>query len=376
MRVARAIVTAVIEESLDIQRLLVSACGDADCPQTCAEARRAVNYPALTGHAACGDAVWVNCTARDLALGTGGWDIVTCVEGPGFSAPDAGHIMKLRYAPSQVSVRCVEEQGSPWHDALADAFDCAGLPVACCELHSQAMAVAAAAHEADPGLRIAYVMTDEAALLLALSDTCRALREAGVLAGTFTCGQATGGEHEAVSLHSALVAARVMGFDAAVVSMGPGIVGTATALGHGGVAQGEAVNACAVVGARALACVRASLADPRARHHGISHHAACALGRVALAPATLPLPAPLCACARDAALLEGQLADGGLLARHRRRDVAVPVGTSGVSALLGDARITTMGCGVAEDVEFFRFCVACGLELARMAGEGVRDGMC
>lgn len=372
MRVAFGIVREIIEESSDIQRLLVFACEGASVPGATAWpgatfARRAVNYPRLTGRATPGDAVAVNCTACDLALGTGGWDVVTCVASRGFARPDPGHVMKLRYAPCQVSVRAVEEEGSPWHDALARATDCAGLPVACCELHSQAMAVVACAHEQAPELRLAYVMTDEAALVLALSDACRALVARGAIAATFTCGQATGGQFEAVSLHSALLAAHAMGFDAAVVSMGPGIVGTGTAFGHGGVVQGEAVNACASVGARALACVRASLADARERHHGVSHHAACALGRVALAPAELPLPVPLAGCPADARLMERQLEGTGILARHRRRDVNVPLAPEDVEALMGGARITTMGRDAAADPAFFRFCAACGIELARAA---------
>ena len=389
MRVAFGIVREILEETSGIQRLLVFACEGASGvgggegrpaaePSSGEEgARRAINYPRLTGRAERGDVVAVNCTACDLSLGTGGWDVVTCVVSRGSAQPDPGHVMKLRYAPCQVSVRAVEEQGSPWHEALAHATDCAELPVACCELHSQAMAVLAVAHEQAPELRLAYVMTDEAALVLEFSDACRALAARGVIAATFTCGQATGGQFEAVSLHSALLAAHAMGFDAVAVSMGPGIVGTGTAFGHGGVAQGEAVNACASVGARPLACVRASLADARERHHGISHHTACALGRVALAPAELPLPAPLAERSDDARLMERQLEASGILARHRRRDVDVPLAPAGVEALMGGARVTTMGRDVALDPTFFRFCAACGIELARAArarGEGGADG--
>ena len=287
--------------------------------------------------------------------------------------------MKLRYAPCQVNVRAVEEQGSPLHDALRDADDCHGLPVACCELHSQAMAVAAAAHATDPSLRIAYVMTDEATLLLPLSDICRSARQSGVLATTLTCGQATGGEHEAISLHSALLAVAALGCDAAVVSMGPGIVGAGTAFGHGGVSQGEAVNACAAVNARPIAAPRVSFADSRERHFGLSHHAATALGHVALAPALVPVPDPLVAepLVSDgrasleptdaAALLDRQLLEAGIAARHERIDVPLNPDAEASGALTCGLRVTTMGRTPAQDPAFFRCACAAGLVLAREA---------
>ncbi|MBS5450363.1 MAG: DUF3866 family protein [Coriobacteriia bacterium] len=444
MRIIRGIVTDVSEERAGIQRLLVDVCasdylssssahagagpacqdapcvagecvaqgGGAWCPgrssavraALCARyedclstgtpgaddrpvgqlLRRAINYPQLTGRAVPGDRVALNVTAVDLSLGTGGWDVVTCVtpaDGrdlqPEGQAP--GHIMKLRYAPCQVNVRAVEEQGSPLHDALRDADDCRGLPVACCELHSQAMAVAAAAHATDPSLRIAYVMTDEATLLLPLSDICRSARQAGVLATTLTCGQAAGGEHEAVSLHSALLAVAALGCDAAVVSMGPGIVGTGTAFGHDGVSQGEAVNACAAVNARPIAALRVSFADSRERHFGLSHHAATALGRVALAPALVPVPDPLVAepLVSDgralleptdaAALLDRQLLEAGIAARHERIDVPLNPGAEASGALTCGLRVTTMGRTPAQDPAFFRCACAAGLVLAREA---------
>ena len=353
--------------------------------------RRVISYPALTGAVRPGDRVAINTTAVDLALGTGGWDIVTCVEPADgrdaqpqgtSSLPDnepagegLGRIMKLRYAPCQVNVCCVEEQGASLHEALRDATDCHGLPVACCELHSQAMAVAAAAHATDPSLRIAYIMTDEAALMLPLSDVCRSALGAGVLATTITCGQASGGEHEAVSLHSALLAADALGCDAAVVSMGPGIVGTGTAFGHGGVAQGEAVNACAAVSARAIAPLRVSFADARPRHRGLSHHSAVALGRVALAPAIIPVPAPLVAegapdapaPAGAATLLERQLVEAGIPARHELVDVPLAPGAEAADALLGGLHITTMGRTPEQDPAFFRCAAAAGVVLAAEA---------
>src|SRR5207237_5905914 len=104
-------------------------------------------------------------------------------------------------------------------------------------------------------------------------------------------GQALGGDLEAVTLHTGLLAARhVLAADLAVVAQGPGNLGTGTRWGFSGVACGEAVNAAAVLNGRPVASLRVSEADPRRRHRGISHHSLTAYGRVALARADVVVP--------------------------------------------------------------------------------------
>src|SRR6185369_1894245 len=94
-----------------------------------------------------------------------------------------------------------------------------------------------------------------------------------VLVGTVTAGQTFGGDLEAPNVHSGLLAARhALGADIAVVTQGPGNLGTGTAWGFSGVAVGEAVNAAAILGGRPVGSLRISAADPRSRHHGVSHH--------------------------------------------------------------------------------------------------------
>ena len=101
------------------------------------------------------------------------------------------------------------------------------------------------------------------------SRTVAGLREAGWLAATVTTGQSFGGDLEAVTVHSGLLAARhVAGADVAVVAQGPGNLGTGTRWGFSGVAAGEAVNAAAVLGGRPVASLRLSYADPRAQAPG------------------------------------------------------------------------------------------------------------
>ena len=381
MRVVWGVIERIVSEDPGIQRVVVRVGGDDACPQAPrvpqspsapAGLRRALCYPHLTGRARPGDRVAVNTTACDLRLGTGGWDVVCAVDAaegaPALCERMAGpgHIMKLRYTPCQVNVASVEEEGSPWHDELADKDDCRGLPVACCELHSQAMAVAAQLRRSAPWARVCYVMTDEAALDLSLSDICRAARARGILDATMTCGQAVGGEHEAVGVHSALLAVDAMGFDAAVVSMGPGIVGTGTRFGHGALGQAEAINACAVVGARAVAPLRASFADARPRHHGLSHHTMTSLGRACLAGAQVAVPSNL--PADQMSVLRRQLEESGVALRHRLVDIEVPAeALACLEGCLGEARLTTMGRSVREDPAFFACAAAAGEVLARLA---------
>ena len=122
-----------------------------------------------------------------------------------------------------------------------------------------------------PGTRVVYVMTDQGALPLAFSRSVAELRAADLLAGTVTVGQAFGGDLEAVTVHSGLLAAALaLDADVVVVTQGPGNLGTGTRWGFSGVAAGEAVNAAATLGGRPVGALRISGADPRPRHRGVS----------------------------------------------------------------------------------------------------------
>ncbi len=356
MRLVWGIVEAVVAERAGVQRLAVT-------PDEGPSAE-ALAYPPLTGSCAAGDRVLLNTTAVDLGLGTGGAHIVVAriaageeAAGVALDDPSGGHVMKLRYTPLQRDVLSVEAGESGSAAEIAEVTDVGGMPVVCCGLHSHVPLVAAAIKDRVPQARIAYCMTDDASLPLALSDLVAACVRAGLLDTTLTCGQAFGGAIEAVTLHSALVAARVVaGADAAIVANGPGVVGTGSMLGHGGIAQGESINAAGAVGADPIAVVRLSFADPRERHHGVSHHTLVALGRIALAPATVAVPV---LTGEEAASVERQLAEAGVWARHRRRDVDVE--------RLPDARgvpLTSMGRTPADDPAFFAAAAAAGYAAA------------
>jgi Protein of unknown function (DUF3866) len=246
----RGVVTAVHERYEGLARLDVDG-------EPC------VAYPTLTGPVALGDEVVVNTQARDLGLGSGGFDVLhaNLTRGLGL-APEAGaHVVKLPYTPAQLALPHAEESG----DAAA-ALD--GMPVVCCSVHSQVAPVCAAL----AGLRVAYVQLEGAALPLALSDTVRALRERGLIAATVSVGACFGGDAECVNAWSALAWAKAAGHELAVCSVGPGIVGTGSRLGHGGLAAAAAANAALGLGGRPVVAARVSEADERARHQGLSHH--------------------------------------------------------------------------------------------------------
>src|SRR5688572_23839908 len=185
---------------------------------------RALAYTALVGEPHVGDRVLLNASALLRGLGTGGLAFVVAAPDrlPADDATGAGHIVKARYTPQQQMFMAVDEQDSPHHDVmtgeLAAAGDLQGLPVVVADLHSALPAVVAGLRTLRPDARVAYLMTDGGALPLAFSRSVATLVEEGWLAGTLTVGQAYGGQHEAVTLHSGLLAARhVLGADVAVV---------------------------------------------------------------------------------------------------------------------------------------------------------------
>jgi hypothetical protein len=305
-----AVVAAITTERDGLQRV------DLD------NGRRAYVLTQLIGPVAVGDRVVVNTTAVDLGLGTGGWDVVHWnLSRHGWSAPGGGHVMKLRYTSLQVDTGAAEEASGT---EVAD--DLAGTPVVACDVHSQLAPVAAAFAEAAPGRRLSYVMTDSAALPLALSDLVADLRARDLVTEVITCGQAFGGDIEAVNVPSALLVARG---DAVVVAPGPGVVGTGTRLGFSGLEMAAVLDAAATLGGRPILAVRYSGTDPRDRQRGRSHHTDTVLAMAAHQP-------------------------------------VAPVPPDGWTAPELGFRVTTMGRGPAEDPEFFRYAAWAGAVAAQL----------
>src|SRR5438093_8856406 len=146
---------------------------------------------------------------------------------------------------------------------LVDDLGC--MPVVCCSLHSQLVPVCAGLG----GVGAIYVQLAGGALPLGLSDAVRALRARGLLAATVSAGACFGGDVESVTTASALAWAAGGGFGAVVCAIGPGIVGTASRLGHGGLAAVEAANAAAALRGSPVLAVRVSSGGARERPRGL-----------------------------------------------------------------------------------------------------------
>ncbi len=254
--------------------------------------RRAVNYPALTGPARPGDRVLLNTTATELNLGTGGMDFVLHnLDCPPVAPTGAGHVIKLRYTPWQFRVLSCEEEAAGFQNKLHRFRGLGGRPVIIGELHSMLAPAAAVLKHLHPTCRIAYLMTGGGALPLSFSRTVAMLKRKGILAAAITCGQAFGGDYEAVNVYSGLAACHsFVGADMIIITMGPGNAGTGTRLGFSGMEVGENVNRVHALEGTAIVIPRLSFADPRSRHRGISHHTLTALRVAARAPAYLALP--------------------------------------------------------------------------------------
>jgi hypothetical protein len=363
IRWSEAVVSAVVRRRPGAVELVVRDADGTDVP--------ALAYVGLVGEPEVGDRCLLNSNALDRSLGTGGLAMVVALpdrlprpqEGP-------GHLVKARYTPLQTMVMGVDDQESPHHALLREADDLGGMPVVAADLHSSLPAVLAGVRAESPDLRVAYVMTDGGALPAAFSRTSSALREAGWLVSVVTTGQSYGGDLEAVTVHTGLLAARLVAVaDLVVVTQGPGNLGTGTRWGFSGVAAGEALNAAAVLGGRGVAALRVSGADPRARHHGVSHHSATAYGRVLARPADLVVP-DLSGCAGVSEELAADVVGGArhlcATAPHLRE---VHVSCEGLPDALATVPVglSTMGRGYRQDPSAFLAAAAAGRHAARLA---------
>jgi Protein of unknown function (DUF3866) len=326
---------------------------------------RALAYPDLTGPIGPGDPVLLNSTAVELGLGTGGFHLVVAVEDAPLAEPTPegrltpeGRVMKARYTPLQTAVRSVEESDP---DAI-EGVDLDGMPVVCAPLHSMIAPVAAGA-KATGADRVVYVMTDAAALPGPFSRLVPELRASGLLDGFVTAGQAFGGELEAVTVWTGLLAARrLLDADVAIVADGPGNLGTETTWGVSALGTGNALNAAAMLGGRPIAAIRVSFADARDRHRGLSHHSRTILARVCLVPATVAVPV-LSDPERDLVWSALRELGGG-----ERLDLVEADATDALQ-LLRDrgVDVESMGRTAEDDPAFFLAAGAAGVVAGRMA---------
>ncbi len=355
------------------------------------ERRPAWADTALLGEMREGDEVVVNVAALDLELGSGGFDVVHVnltrgLAGGGFvdgaerdggaddlargDAGDEPHVMKLNYTSLQhpiepVELRCNALVAPQSTNALHRA-----MPVLVLPLHGHLAPAAWAAQAAGRGgasvgggtgaeqrgaLRLGYIQTGGGALPGSFSRDVATLRERGLLCGHVTAAPAYGGEHEALSVTGALdAAAHRLDWDAALVGPGPGIIGSETRLGHGGMAALDSSHAALALGMPTLISPRLSAADPRQRHRGVSHHTLTVL-ELLLAPVEVAVPEG------EAAVTE-QLAKavGG---RHQLRAEAADLEAYAAA----DLPARTMGRDIEEDPLFFAAPLAAG---AALRGKG------
>ncbi|MDP9795698.1 hypothetical protein J2S43_004210 [Catenuloplanes nepalensis] len=327
---------------------------------------KALAYPPLVGDPQVGDRVLLNVGALEMGLGTGGYALVVAIPDrlPSADLPsadltnsrDGGHLVKARYTPLQAIMMGADEEASPHRAVLAEADDLDGMPVVLADLHSALPAILAGI---GAGPRVAYLMTDGGALPAWFSRTLSALKPH--LAGTVTAGQAFGGDLEATTVHSGLLAARhVLGADVTIVAQGPGNLGTGTRWGFSGVAVGEAVNAVNTLGGRAVGSLRISDADPRPRHRGVSHHSVTAYGRVALTPADLVVPTPL-----PESVAEDVESTLRLLA-ERHTIVRVPADGLDDALRASPVPLATMGRDLDGDHAYFLAAAAAGRHAAAL----------
>jgi len=304
------------------------------------ERRAACADVALVGVCEVGDEVVVNVAAQDLELGSGGFDLVHVNLSRGLDAPAkrGAHVMKLNYTSLQHAVLPVE--GQELHVPLER-------PVAVFQLHGHLAPLAWALGQTRPGARAGFVQTAGGALPGAMSDTVRELRARGLLAGHITAGPAHGGEEEAITtagaIHHGLAEA---GWDVALVGPGPGILGSASALGHGGLTALDSAHAAVALGCPTTLVARMSEGDPRERHRGLSHHTRTVL-ELLLAPVSVALP-------------EGAEAD--VPERHEVR--RAPADLDGYRASGLPAR--TMGRDLGEDRLFFAAALAAGTAVGEL----------
>jgi hypothetical protein len=299
-----------------------------------------------------GDEVVVNVAALDLELGSGGFDVVHVnltrgLDGSGVEG--AAHVMKLNYTSLQHPVDPAERPNSRFlSDSERPKGTTRSTPVLVLPLHGHLAPAAWAVGQAASGLRVGYVQTGGGALPGSLSRDVAELRERGLLAGHVTAAPAYGGEKEALSVVGALDAAVELNWDAILVGPGPGIIGSDTAYGHGGMAALDNAHAALSLELPTVLSPRLSATDPRDRHRGLSHHTKTVLDLL-LAPVDVVLPED-----------QPDIAEELQQSEHRIHLAPADLGGYESSGL----PTKTMGRSLANDPLFFSAPLAAGTFLA------------
>jgi hypothetical protein len=219
-------------------------------------------------------------------------------------------------------------------------------------LHGHLAPAAWAAAQASPGVQVGYIQTGGGALPGSFSRDVAELRERGLLCGHIAAAPAYGAEGEALSTVGALDAANHLDWDAALVGPGPGIIGSNTEFGHGGMAALDSAHAALSLRLPTLLSPRLSSSDPRGRHLDVSHHTYTVL-ELLLAPVDVAVPE-----GEDSIQAALEEAPGS----HRLRTAPADLDAYAASGL----PTTTMGRTLAEDPLFFAAPLAAGRLLVEL----------
>jgi hypothetical protein len=241
-----------------------------------------VFYRELGAPPVAGEEVTANTVGLEMSLGTGGVAVIApSLEGSAYAPANEDHFVKLPYTPLQFPAT-----SPPQAESLS------GVPVVVLSLHSHLAPACCAAATLRPGCRVAFLWQEGGALPVALSRIVRELKDKRLLHAVVSAGSCFGGDLEAPNVYSALLAAAgsELRADLVLAGVGPGLVGTATAFGHGGMAAAIALNAASSLNAEPVLVPRLSWAEARERHRGLSHHTQAAL-QAALAGCRVAFPA-------------------------------------------------------------------------------------
>ncbi len=289
-----------------------------------------------------GEEVVANTLGMEMALGTGGVAVIVPSPNGSARAPaNDDHFVKLPYTPMQFPASPAPQ---------AESLD--GVPIVVLPLHSHLAPACCAASALHPGCRVAFVWQEGGALPVAFSNAVRELGAKGLLHAVVSCGDCFGGDLEAVNVYSGLLAAAEVG-DLVLVGIGPGVLGTGTHAGHGGMSAAVAANAALSLGGEPVLAPRISMSDPRGRHAGLSHHTRSVLA------------ATLGGC-RVAFPLGNAAEVSGADLPMRHTYARVPYGAGGLDRRFG-VTFESMGRAYEDDRAFFD---AAAAAVALALGEG------
>jgi Protein of unknown function (DUF3866) len=329
----RARVLAISDELAEIDLLEGPLAG---------ETVRGVFYRHLGDPPATGEEIVANTLGLEMGLGTGGVAVILPQPDGFLSSPiNDDHFVKLPYTPLQLPA-----SSPPQAENLDD------VPIVVLPLHSHLAPACCAAGSLKPESRVAFVWQEGGALPVAFSNAVRELKVKGLLHAVVSSGNCFGGDLEAVNVYSGLLAA-AQAADLVLAGIGPGILGTGKWEAHGGMSAAIAANAALSLGGKPVLAPRISLADPRARHRGLSHHTRSVLAAT-LGGCRVAFP-----LGNTAGVFDWEIP-----ARHTY--VQVPYGAGGLDERFG-VTFESMERGYKEDTAFFD---AAAAAVALALGEG------